>query len=119
MKRDLDLIRDMLFTIESINTPDTPVGISDFNPLGKSKEELFYHAQLLMDENFIEGVFSDVAMFFSVTRITNNGHDYLDAVRDSSIWNKTKATLGDTISSISLSLVKEIALKFIKDSINM
>lgn len=109
----------MLCIIETLNTPNQPVGLSDFMTLGKSKEELFYHAQLLTDAGLIEAIFSNAALFFSVTRITNSGHDYIDAVRDSSIWIKTKEALGDTISSISLTFVKEIALKLIKDSINM
>ncbi len=83
MKRDDDFIRELLFEIEA---SDDPYLIADL-VMSPSAEDLKRHmhakwlsdAGLLLEEN--DGVF----------RITNQGHDYLAAIRDDGIWKKTKA----------------------------
>ena len=52
-----------------------------------------------------------------VFRMTNQGHDYLDAIRDNGIWTKTKAAVAETGGSATLEIVKALALGFLKKKI--
>lgn len=47
-------------------------------------------------------------------RITSAGHDFLDAVRDDSIWAKTTAVASDVGGSSTTKLLKDIAYGFLK-----
>ena len=50
---------------------------------------------------------------FIIKRMTSYGHDYLDNVRDDTIWNETKQKINGVASSVSLEIVKSVAQKII------
>lgn len=114
IKRDLDLIRDILLIIEAKSTPTTEVTISDFSSLKKTKEELFYHIQLLKEANYVQTITVDAALFFTVNHITNDGHDYIASISDSSIWAEVKKRIGPQISTVTFDIVKSVAVDLIK-----
>src|SRR5260221_12779162 len=88
MKRDLDLIRRILLALEEENsellTPD-------------NQELVCHHVQLLVDAGYVEGRVrwdrESNPRGYVVQRITMNGYDYLDSVRDPKVWNETKSVL--------------------------
>ncbi|MCI7693554.1 DUF2513 domain-containing protein [Veillonella caviae] len=111
MKRDLDLIRNILFTIENSNSIDASLTLNSLSKLHQDQELILYHVFLLDDAGFIIGIIDETAPYISITRLTNEGHDYLDTIRDDSVWNQTKSTLGKISGSASLEVVKTIASK--------
>jgi hypothetical protein len=81
MKRDLDVIRSLLMKAESAN-----------GHFACETEEEIYNAVLLQDAGFIEGRFAPptVPKMAVILRMTWQGHDFLDAARSETIWNKAK-----------------------------
>ncbi len=91
MKRDMDIIRDILLALE--NKPDTSST--------KSEEELpgipltpivWYHLGLLLDAGLIKGGRDEQRgspeIYFE--RLTWAGHEFLDVIRNDSIWQRLK-----------------------------
>ena len=70
-----------------------------------------YHILLLIDA----GLLTEVGK--GTFRITNSGHDYLEAIRDEGIWSKTKAVVAETGGSTTLELVKKLAMGFLNAKI--
>ncbi len=111
MKRNLDLIRNILFAVENSNSIDASLTLNSLSKLHQDQELILYHVFLLDDAGFIIGIIDETAPYVSITRLTNEGHDYLDTIRDASVWKQTKSTLGKISGSASLEVVKTIASK--------
>ncbi|MBI3463531.1 MAG: DUF2513 domain-containing protein [Planctomycetes bacterium] len=91
MKRDIDLIRAILLTIEA-----SPTGYGPY-PLkveGYSDEQVGYHAYLLMQGGLVEGTNktlpSSTSPLGHARNLTWRGHEFLDAARDPGIWQTAK-----------------------------
>ena len=54
---------------------------------------------------------------FLVERMTFAGHDYLDAIRDKAIWEKIKDKLIPFGGQVSLDIVKELGVAFVKQQL--
>lgn len=116
MKRDLELIRKILLTIEH---GEQPLTIPD-----EAGARICYHVQLLIDRRFVEGKVawgSDssglVPMNCFTARMTMDGHDYLDSVRDPKVWEKTKSQLEKVGGGGPLEFVKDMAAKVMAELI--
>ena len=93
MKRDLDLIREILLGIEANHTNKTTIAAEvglNFKVEGHSDEEVAYHLILLIDAGYVLGQKTSMQNMVMVKGLTMTGHDYLDSVRDPEIWRKTK-----------------------------
>lgn len=115
MKRDLDLIRNILLVIENSDTDR--LFISDFVTDSRTEEIVSHHLKLLLDCDYIDATSRNTIgcpyTQFIVHRITSKGYDYLDSVRDVSIWEKTKKALLQVGGSASLDTVKAVASSII------
>lgn len=109
MKRDDDFIRSLLFEIEQSEEPYLLAPLK----LAPSPEELkrYMHAKWLSDAGLLieekRGVF----------RITNQGHDYLNAIRNDNIWNKTKYA-ASSAGGVGLGMMKDIAVSYVKQELS-
>lgn len=129
MKRDLDLIRHILLTLEADDfSQKTRYTVSTFvddtlsadsddsrqnSPYVQEFARVSGHINLLLDEGFIEAKFFPEFYEgyddFIIERMTSFGHDYLDSVRDDNVWSKTKEKLGSLIDSVSLATITDVA----------
>jgi hypothetical protein len=122
MKRNMDLIRELLLKLEAYSNPPGTIAIIDpyrgqFNIDGYSSDELAYHLALIREAGFIESPGSQPAgVGITFRRLSWDGHDYLDAVRDPKIWQKTKGS-AEAVGSFTFDLVKDLAKGFIKTKI--
>ncbi len=93
MKRDMDLIRKILFEIEKwpLNGGGSNLEIQEY-----STEEVTYHVMLLVEAGLIKAydVSSMSGPAFIPERLTWQGHEFLDAARDDNRWNKAKDAMG-------------------------
>jgi hypothetical protein len=89
MKRDMDLIRKVLFEMEKWPLSG---GGSDLEIQGYSGEEVTYHIMLLVEAGLIKALdaSSRSGPAFIPVRLTWQGHEFLDAARDDTRWNKAK-----------------------------
>lgn len=90
MKRDMDLIRNLLLEIEEKDGGNN--GRIDFDKGKISENTIVEHLFLMHTANLIEGINASTMSCrgFLAQRLTWQGHDFLDSVRDPEIWQKTK-----------------------------
>ena len=112
MKRNLDLIRNILLTIEETEA-NNPLSVQSFVNDEYDEHAISLHIKLLLDCGYIEASpFRYIGMQyddFRILRITSSGYDYLDSVRNDTVWTKTKEKISEVGESVSLDLVKKIA----------
>lgn len=108
MKRDDDLIRDLLFEAEASDQPYL-LAVMTLNP-SEDGLKRHMHPVWLSDAGFFHEV-ND-----GVFRITNQGHDYLAAIRDDGIWTKTKEA-ASTAGGVGLGIMKDIAVAYVKQEL--
>jgi hypothetical protein len=94
MKRDMDLVRDLLLEIAGA---DEPPRLSDLVPgrkEGTSEYKLAaYHIQMLIEEaGLVRGIDagSSSGAEWLTLELTWHGHDYLESIRDPTVWAMTK-----------------------------
>ncbi len=80
MKRDWDLVREILLKVESDTTDNEVLTPSSFPD--EKKREVAYHVELLVEADLIDGrviktMHSGPAEFI-VMRLTWSGHEFLD-----------------------------------------
>jgi hypothetical protein len=119
MKRDMDLVRDLLLSIESNLQfdgmtwvmPDEP---SDLGMTDYSFEEVAYHLVMLIEANLIVG--KKTMQMPMISKLTWQGHDFLDSIRDPIIWRETKEG-AKKAGGFSLELLGALAKGLIKKKI--
>jgi hypothetical protein len=94
MKRDIDLIRKLLKSIQ-----DTPAGEKP-NPLGfdeYGQATIYEHLILTIKAGLVEGQILGKPTQYEepiiIERLSWKGHDFLDSSEDESIWAKAKETI--------------------------
>jgi hypothetical protein len=118
MKRDMELLRQVLLTIEADPDFNGDKALFPFEALegsGHSRQEIIYHLRLAEDGGLIIAEFhqgGDVA----VRNLTSEGHDFLDSVRDPEIWRRTKACAVKA-GGFTVDILKELAKSLIKAAI--
>ena len=111
MKRDDDYLRELMLRYEADQDwLFIMPGVTKDASYEERKE--CYHVLQMMDVGFATQVGKNTF------RITAQGHDYLDAIRDQGIWEKTKAVVAETGSNATLEIVKALALGFLKKKIS-
>lgn len=112
MKRDMDLIRELLLDIEKNH--DGSGRLVPIETEGNSPA-IIEHLFLLNEAGLIEGQDAShlAGRNFLVQRMTWSGHDFLDSIRDPEIWKKTKEGAA-SVKGFSLDLVKALAKGLIK-----
>src|SRR5262245_10758332 len=99
MKRDMDLVRTILQEIEEHESLLSPVHI---NASGYSPDQITYHLKLLNEAGLIEATETTTLreVGFIPKCLTWRGHEFLDAARNETIWQKAKAVIKDRGASI-------------------
>lgn len=121
MKRDLDLIRNILIKCEEI-TPKR-IYAEDFVDEFNDFEKISYHLELLDDNGFIECqkfvCLGTTCKDFIIYRLTSSGHDYLDSVRDPKIYDDVKNKMGKLFQTSSLAIIQSLAESIIKSKLGI
>ena len=114
MKRDMDLIRLILLRIEE---QYRSTAIYDLSVVGYDKETIAYHCKILHEAGLIadyKAQYGDNQLqHFGISGLTWAGHDYLDKIRDDSIWRKTKDAIAKKGLPLILETVKTVASAFV------
>jgi len=105
MKRDFELVRKLLLHIEG-----EQVELSSY-----TEEQILYHKALLLDAGLAEGPkphyssrqFSEIPDQVIIRRLTWEGHDLIDAIRDEGHWQKVKDWVKEAGKILTLETLKE------------
>ena len=124
MKRDMDLIRALLLKLEAIGSSHKVMAFTaddeEIAIEGYDEEQIAYHLMLLNEAGLIDsgGVRSGrfASGEFSFRRLTWNGHEFLDSVRDPEVWRMTKAGAAK-VGGWTFGLIKDLATAVIKETV--
>ena len=104
MKRDMDLVREILFCVEK----DEDLSILE-KQYGTDK--VIGHVAIMQDAGLVDAMLErDVEgkLFLAVLfRLTWAGHEFLDNARDNAVWKKVMKALGGKVASASFSVLTE------------
>ena len=98
----MNLIRQLLLDLENDNSVD---------PLGYDEQNIAYHKALLVESGLAHGDVHTVVsgeILALVTRLTWEGHEFLDAARDETGWRRVTQVIGETVGTVSLSLLQKL-----------
>lgn len=122
MKRDFDLLRNILLTIESCeDVPPKTMRIESFLNACDNPAIISLHLELLRDAGLIEArqiPRNDGVKGFDVERLTFAGYEYLDAVRNARVWRNVKERLAE-VGGAALEIVKAVALEEVKKELRL
>jgi glycerophosphoryl diester phosphodiesterase len=111
MKRDMDLLRAILLSVEAEEHGFAPdIKIPDY-----TQEEIGYHAVLLGEAGL--AVVANITTLDSkspqarIIRLTWSGHEFLDAARDKTIWNQAKDKIGSASIQIWMAMLTTLIQK--------
>lgn len=119
MKRDFDLIRDLLLYVEINASIDS--FLEDAETFNSKYDEttVLGHIKLLSEAGLIDALdWSSMSKTtYAIKGLTMVGHDYLDSVRDPKIWSDTKSGLAKVGGTATLSIVQATAIAMLKASL--
>lgn len=97
MKRDIDLVRDILLSIEDGKDADGH-GLMRLNVPGRSREEVSYHVGLLYEAGLVDAANSSAldGYEWQPGGLVWRGREFLDSARDEISWERAKEELRKT-----------------------
>lgn len=108
MKRDLDLVRCILISVEKA---DGPIGDVMLAKCCEDISRLVFHIELMQAHGLLTASVERDAygdpLSLEVGGLTWEGYDYLDAIRSPQVWNKAKDAISKAVGDTSLSIVKQ------------
>ena len=122
MKRDMDLVRNLLFRIEDADLNMRP----DFDIDDRSESEIFHHLDLMIEAGLIKGsvipavgdpALGEPTFVPMIQRLTWEGHEFLDAVRAESTWNEIKRVTKDNRLQLPIEILKNLAIKALNNNL--
>ena len=110
MKRDLALVRNILFVLEDID--DFPVTICDIQAVldGVTTNSIYAHLEMLESAGLIDGkdISSAGDKDYLVKKITSAGHDYIDMIRNDTVFKKAIKHINDHGLPLALGVLQDI-----------
>lgn len=119
MKRDMELVRQILLKIEN-----EPYGWCppDITIEGYTKEQIGYHLLLMIEANLLDGekvtTFSSKSPSGHATRITWHGHEFLDNCRDPKLWGEAKQVV-EKVGSASIQVWTQILTQIVMSTLGL
>ena len=114
MKRDMDLMRKILLRIEErSDVPPKTLSINDFLDFHENIHVISLHIDLMCDAGLVEVMdtsYDGEVKDYIITRLTLAGYEYLDAIRNYSVWQKVKKRI-EVIGGATLDVIKQLAIK--------
>lgn len=109
MKRDMNLVRQLVLVIEA-----GPSGFAPRNLVvdGYSNEEIGYHLFIMLEAGLIRG--ADVTVHGAkspeaiATSLTWAGHEFADAARDEDLWAKAMKLTKEKAGGVTIDLLMKL-----------
>jgi hypothetical protein len=115
MKRDWDIIRDVLLALEASPTPKTHLHPEDLPQ--HDEQAAAYNMWLLEDSGYVQGKFlwsssgNGEINSAIVLMMTNAGHELLNTIRNETAWTKIKDTFKTKGLDMTFDLVLTVGKK--------
>jgi hypothetical protein len=112
MKRDMELVREILLRVEEIPFDGA---FHDIGVEGRSPKEISYRVMLLHEAGLIEAM--DLGVCWRPMRLTHSGHEFLDAARSETVWKNAKTAVVKRTGVLTLEGLKVALPKVVKNLI--
>ena len=120
LKLDHECIRDLLLYLENNLTYNGQLNINNLKIRSYSKETLMYTADKLIEAEYLNAKicwnYSEHRIIM-VESITFKGHQFLDNIRDDSVWKDTKNVLSK-FKSTSINFIADVSSQIIANLIS-
>ena len=95
VKRDMDLIRNLLIKVEEVYEPGAgSINFSKIRIDGYDDKVIAEHLLLMKEAGLIRNInakqYVTGSTMLSIGNLTNEGYDTLEKFRNDTVWNKTK-----------------------------
>jgi len=120
MKRDMDLVRNILIAIE--NSVDDEPGTIRLPHDQYNDVTIYQHIRMMHEGELIhaiEGHGFDGAAPWYPHSLKWHGHDFLDAVRDDVVWDRVKARQAAIGNSLPIDALYGLAMHEIKNNLGL
>ncbi len=108
----MDLIRSILLQVELANEPLT-LGMLSYD--GHSDAEAIYHIELMKRRGLIDAdiqrAWGGDVVSCSISALTWDGQDFLDAIRSEKVWAKSRDLVKKTVGSTTFDVIKTVCSK--------
>jgi hypothetical protein len=110
----MDLVRKILLAVEESAVKPRVPEID-----GYTSEEIAYHSRLLLDAGLITAfdASSHDGETYLITGLTWAGHDFLDASRNDTIWNKAKDVIKSKGGAFTFEILKSLLTKLLSEHV--
>ena len=112
MKRDMDLVRSIMLKVAE---SDEPVSINELVDAEHDRQVVGYHISIMRDAGLVKAsiMSADDDPYYScqVSSLTWEGNDFLDAVRNETVWGETKSVITKAVGVTTFEMVKSVAVK--------
>jgi Hypothetical protein (DUF2513) len=108
MKRDMELIRELMLTIELQNDDrDT-----NLQPAGHDESQINYHLELLIEAGLVVGevhhMMGGNPPVIRIERLSWEGHEFLDNARNEPVWKDTMKQVKEKGGSVAVGILTQI-----------
>jgi Hypothetical protein (DUF2513) len=122
MKRDMELIRTILLKVEADQKFDgslQSVGAATLGITEHTDAEVAYHLVMLIEAGLLVGNTKMARVgAIVISKLTWEGHEFLDDIRDPEIWGKTKER-AKAVAGVGMNFIWEIAKAEIKTKLGL
>lgn len=118
MKRDWEVIREILTRLEESQTPNASLTLKGFPE--RDEQLVGYQLMLLKDAGCVECVIHSSnagdgrILAAMIKRLTNSGHDLLQTIRNDTLWNKIKSTFAEKGLEMTIESVQSLGKLLLK-----
>ena len=121
MKRNMDLVREILLRVEAADG-----GKIVFNDLlaEYDKADIGRHVELMIEHGLLKGTVvpsgsgpEHRVLVFDIRRMTWEGHDFLDAARNETIWIRAQRLCREKTGGLAFDLLKMCLLETAREAI--
>jgi hypothetical protein len=115
--RDMNLVRKLLLEMEKQPYTGNFINVEIE---GVADDDITYHVILMSEANLIDAMnlttMSNIE--WQPLRITWQGHEFLDTVRDEQQWQKTLGVVRSRTGGVAFEVVKQLAVQFAKGAVS-
>jgi hypothetical protein len=118
MKRDMELVRKILFALEALDDGFAP---NDFAVPGYDDDVVAFHAHPMGQAGLLDVSNVTVRKHRGPAAIPNSitceGYEFLNLARDDARWNRTMGTIKSAAGSVSVAVLAQVLGQYAKAAI--
>ena len=120
MKRDFELIRNLLNQLEDL---PACTSVSELNAEGFSSQEIMEHVELLLDADFLRGKIipstDGKPQKYLIHRITWAGHEFIALAKNDTMWKSALEQIKKAGSAVTIGMLQMILTATLKSHLGM